>query len=65
MKLLLLSRSFSQVNLSVGARNIFDTYPSRMKDTDNNNNYTFPWAVTSPSGRRPDDYQPSTISARV
>jgi iron complex outermembrane receptor protein len=41
---------FSQINLSVGVRNIFDTYPSRMKDLDNNNNYTFPWAVTSPFG---------------
>ncbi len=41
---------FNQIDLSIGARNIFDTYPSRMKDLDNNNNYTFPWAVASPFG---------------
>ncbi len=41
---------FNQVNLSIGAKNLFDTYPSRMKDIDNNNNYTFPWAVASPFG---------------
>jgi iron complex outermembrane recepter protein len=38
------------VNLSVGAKNIFDIYPSRMNDIDNNNNFTFPWAVASPFG---------------
>jgi iron complex outermembrane receptor protein len=41
---------FNQVNLSIGAKNLFDTYPSRMKDIDNNNNFTFPWAVASPFG---------------
>jgi iron complex outermembrane recepter protein len=41
---------FNQVNLSIGAKNIFDTYPSRMDDLDNNNGYTFPWAVASPFG---------------
>jgi iron complex outermembrane recepter protein len=41
---------FNQINLSIGAKNIFDTYPSRMNDVDNNNNFTFPWAVTSPFG---------------
>ena len=41
---------FNQVNLSIGAKNLFDTYPSRMLDLDNNNNWTFPWAVTSPFG---------------
>ena len=41
---------FSQVNLSIGAKNIFDTYPSRLFDLDNNNNFTFPWAITSPFG---------------
>jgi iron complex outermembrane receptor protein len=41
---------FNQVNISVGAKNLFDTYPSRLFDLDNNNNFTFPWAVTSPFG---------------
>jgi iron complex outermembrane receptor protein len=41
---------FNQINLSIGAKNIFDTYPSRMLDVDNNNSWTFPWAVTSPFG---------------
>ena len=41
---------FNQVNISIGAKNIFDTYPSRLLDLDNNNSWTFPWAVTSPFG---------------
>jgi len=41
---------FNQVNLSIGAKNIFDIYPSRLFDLDNNNNFTFPWAITSPFG---------------
>jgi iron complex outermembrane recepter protein len=41
---------FNQVNLSIGAKNLFDTYPSRLLDLGNNNNWTFPWAVTSPFG---------------
>jgi iron complex outermembrane receptor protein len=41
---------FNQVNISVGAKNLFDTYPSRLFDLDNNNNFTFPWAITSPFG---------------
>jgi iron complex outermembrane receptor protein len=41
---------FNQINLSIGARNLFDVYPSRLEDLDNNNNFTFPWAVTSPFG---------------
>jgi iron complex outermembrane receptor protein len=41
---------FNQVNLSIGAKNLFDIYPSRLLDLDNNNNFTFPWAVTSPFG---------------
>ena len=41
---------FNQVNITVGAKNLFDTYPSKLKDLDNNNNFTFPWAVTSPFG---------------
>jgi iron complex outermembrane receptor protein len=41
---------FNQISISVGAKNIFDVYPSKMKDLDNNNNFTFPWAVASPFG---------------
>jgi iron complex outermembrane receptor protein len=53
---------FNQVNLSVGVRNIFDTYPDQPSskvvvddagDTskDFNNNFgTFPWAAASPFG---------------
>jgi iron complex outermembrane recepter protein len=41
---------FNQINISIGAKNLFDTYPSRMFDLDNNNSWTFPWAVTSPFG---------------
>jgi iron complex outermembrane receptor protein len=41
---------FNQINISIGAKNIFDVYPSRLLDLDNNNSWTFPWAVTSPFG---------------
>jgi iron complex outermembrane receptor protein len=41
---------FDQVNLSVGARNIFDTYPDQPKAEFNNNDNTFPWAAASPFG---------------
>jgi len=41
---------FSDVNLSVGARNLFDTYPDRPKAEFNNNDNTFPWAAASPFG---------------
>ena len=41
---------FSDVNLSVGARNLFDTYPERPKAEFNNNDNTFPWAAASPFG---------------
>lgn len=41
---------FNEIDISIGAKNIFDIYPSRMLDLDNNNNFTFPWAVTSPFG---------------
>jgi iron complex outermembrane receptor protein len=41
---------FNQVNLSIGAKNLFDTYPSRIFDLDNNNSFTFPWALASPFG---------------
>ncbi|MGH7701532.1 MAG: TonB-dependent receptor [Gemmatimonadales bacterium] len=41
---------FNQVNLSVGARNLFDTYPDKAKAEFNNNDNTFPWAAASPFG---------------
>ena len=39
-----------QVDLSVGARNLFDTYPDQMRKEFNNNDNTFPWAAASPFG---------------
>ena len=41
---------FSTVNLSVGARNLFDVYPDRPRAEYNNNDNTFPWAAASPFG---------------
>jgi iron complex outermembrane receptor protein len=41
---------FSNVNLSVGSRNVFNIYPSRMMNVNNNNGGTFPWAAASPFG---------------
>ena len=41
---------FSAVNLSVGARNLFDVYPDRAHAEFNNNDNTFPWAAASPFG---------------
>jgi iron complex outermembrane receptor protein len=41
---------FNDVNLSVGARNLFDTYPDRPTAEFNNNDNTFPWAAASPFG---------------
>ncbi len=41
---------FSAVNLSIGARNLFDVYPDRPKAEFNNNDNTFPWAAASPFG---------------
>jgi iron complex outermembrane receptor protein len=41
---------FDQVNLAIGMRNIFDTYPDQPKDDFNNNFRTFPWAAASPFG---------------
>jgi iron complex outermembrane receptor protein len=41
---------FAQVDLSIGARNIFDTYPDKMQAEFNNNDNTFPWAAASPFG---------------
>ena len=41
---------FSAVNLSVGARNLFDVYPDKAHAEFNNNDNTFPWAAASPFG---------------
>ena len=41
---------FNAVNLSVGARNLFDTYPDTPQAEFNNNDRTFPWAAASPFG---------------
>ena len=41
---------FSSVDLSVGARNIFDTYPDHPKLDANTNYGVFPWAAASPFG---------------
>jgi iron complex outermembrane recepter protein len=51
---------FDQVNLSVGARNLFDTYPDQPKAEYNNNDNTFPWAAASPFG-----YNGRYVYARV
>ena len=51
---------FNDVNLSVGARNLFDTYPDRPKAEFNNNDNTFPWAAASPFG-----YNGRFVYARV
>ena len=41
---------FNQIDLSIGARNLLDTYPDQMKAEFNNNDNTFPWAAASPFG---------------
>ncbi len=41
---------FHGVELALGSRNLFDTYPDRPKDDFNNNFATFPWAAASPFG---------------
>ena len=41
---------FDQVNVSVGARNLFNTYPDQMRNPNNNNGNTLPWAAASPFG---------------
>ncbi len=41
---------FDFLDLSVGARNVFDTYPDHPKNDFNNNFATFPWAAASPFG---------------
>jgi len=51
---------FNDVNLSVGLRNLFDTYPDRPKAEFNNNDNTFPWAAASPFG-----YNGRFVYARV
>ncbi|HEY6090902.1 MAG TPA: TonB-dependent receptor [Gemmatimonadales bacterium] len=45
-----LGYQFADVNLSVGARNLFDVYPDKAKAEFNNNDNTFPWAAASPFG---------------
>ena len=45
-----LGYQFNAVNLSVGARNLFDVYPDRPKAQFNHNDNTFPWAAASPFG---------------
>jgi len=39
-----------QVELSIGARNVFDIYPGKAKLDFNNNFGVFPWAAASPFG---------------
>ena len=39
-----------QVELAIGARNVFDTYPGKMQLEFNNNDAVFPWAAASPFG---------------
>ena len=41
---------FEQVNLSIGVRNLLDTYPDQAQKEFNNNDRTFPWAAASPFG---------------
>lgn len=41
---------FNQVNISIGARNLFDVYPDQAQKEFNNNDRTFPWAAASPFG---------------
>jgi iron complex outermembrane receptor protein len=41
---------FNQINISIGARNLFDVYPDQAQKEFNNNDRTFPWAAASPFG---------------
>ena len=41
---------FDFIDWSIGARNLFDTYPDQPKLDFNNNFATFPWAAASPFG---------------
>ena len=45
-----LGYDFISMNLALGVRNIFDTYPDQPQDDFNNNFGTFPWAAASPFG---------------
>lgn len=45
-----LGHQFSSMNLSIGVRNLFDTYPDQPQHDFNNNFGTFPWAAASPFG---------------
>jgi iron complex outermembrane receptor protein len=45
-----LGYGFNEVDLSVGIRNLFDTYPDQPQHEFNNNFGTFPWAAASPFG---------------
>ena len=40
----------NQVGISIGSRNLFNTYPDMMQNPNNNNGNTFPWAAASPFG---------------
>jgi iron complex outermembrane receptor protein len=42
--------NFNQINVAVGARNLFDVYPDPVKVEANTNNGTFPWPGASPFG---------------
>ena len=41
---------FQAVDLSIGGRNLLDTYPDQARAEFNNNDNTFPWAAASPFG---------------
>jgi iron complex outermembrane receptor protein len=41
---------FDQMHLSMGVRNLFDSYPDRPQFESNNNFGVFPWAAASPFG---------------
>jgi iron complex outermembrane receptor protein len=41
---------FAPIELAIGARNLFDTYPGKAKLDYNNNYGVFPWAAASPFG---------------
>ena len=42
--------NFNQINVSIGARNLFDTYPDPVLVEANTNNGAFPWPGASPFG---------------
>jgi iron complex outermembrane receptor protein len=45
-----LGYDFISMNVALGVRNMFDTYPDQPQDDFNNNFATFPWAAASPFG---------------